>query len=104
MQLFVDGKTNAFLGFPPCRKSCARGASVVCCSAPRKTTPGRNTFAACLPETGDYVRKYPVATKRVLSAILKAAWDGEAGVWVASSDNVPGLATGTNTFDEGSRS
>jgi predicted RNase H-like HicB family nuclease len=31
---------------------------------------------------------------------VKAEWDGEAGVWVASSDDVPGLATGADTFEE----
>ncbi len=27
-------------------------------------------------------------------------WDGEAKVWVASSDDVPGLATGADTMEE----
>jgi predicted RNase H-like HicB family nuclease len=27
-------------------------------------------------------------------------WDGDARVWVASSDDVPGLATGADTFEE----
>lgn len=31
---------------------------------------------------------------------IKAEWDGEAGVWVVSSDDVPGLATGADTFEE----
>jgi predicted RNase H-like HicB family nuclease len=31
---------------------------------------------------------------------VKAEWDGDAGVWVASSDDVPGLATGADTFEE----
>ena len=31
---------------------------------------------------------------------VKAEWDGEASVWVASSDDVPGLATGADTFEE----
>src|ERR1700737_62313 len=30
---------------------------------------------------------------------VKAEWDEEAGVWVASSDEVPGLATGADTFE-----
>ena len=30
---------------------------------------------------------------------VKAEWDDEAGVWVASSDDVPGLATGADTFE-----
>ncbi|MGH7061551.1 MAG: DUF1902 domain-containing protein [Stellaceae bacterium] len=31
---------------------------------------------------------------------IRAEWVGEAEVWVASSDDVPGLATGANTFEE----
>jgi len=31
---------------------------------------------------------------------VKAEWDAEVGVWVASSDDVPGLATGADTFEE----
>jgi len=30
---------------------------------------------------------------------VKAEWDEEASVWVASSDDVPGLATGADTFE-----
>ncbi len=30
---------------------------------------------------------------------VKAEWDEEAQVWVASSDDVPGLATGADTFE-----
>ena len=30
---------------------------------------------------------------------VKAEWDHEASVWVASSDDVPGLATGADTFE-----
>ncbi|MDZ7842495.1 MAG: DUF1902 domain-containing protein [Gammaproteobacteria bacterium] len=32
--------------------------------------------------------------------LVKAVWDGEAGVWVATSDNVPGLATEAATISE----
>jgi predicted RNase H-like HicB family nuclease len=31
---------------------------------------------------------------------VTAEWDEEARVWVASSDDVPGLATGADTFEE----
>jgi predicted RNase H-like HicB family nuclease len=31
---------------------------------------------------------------------VNAEWDGEAKVWVASSDDVPGLATGADTLEE----
>jgi predicted RNase H-like HicB family nuclease len=30
---------------------------------------------------------------------VKAEWDSEAEVWVASSEAVPGLATGADTFE-----
>ena len=33
---------------------------------------GRSTSAACCSATRDYIRNYPVATKRVLRAIVKA--------------------------------
>lgn len=31
---------------------------------------------------------------------VQALWDGEAGVWVAESDDVPGLATEAATLEE----
>ncbi len=31
---------------------------------------------------------------------VKAEWDAEAGVWVASSDDVPGLVTEAETCNE----
>ena len=31
--------------------------------------------------------------------LINAEWDGEASVWVASSDDVPGLATGADTIE-----
>ena len=30
---------------------------------------------------------------------IKAEWDAAAEVWVASSEDVPGLATGADTFE-----
>lgn len=30
---------------------------------------------------------------------VQCTWDSEASVWVASSDDVPGLATGADTLD-----
>ena len=32
--------------------------------------------------------------------IVRAIWDGEAAVWVASSDDVPGLVTEAETIDQ----
>ena len=31
---------------------------------------------------------------------VQSLWDGEAGVWVAESDDVPGLATEAATLEE----
>jgi predicted RNase H-like HicB family nuclease len=32
--------------------------------------------------------------------IVSATWDADAKVWVAESDQVPGLATGADTFED----
>ncbi len=32
--------------------------------------------------------------------VVRADWDEEAGVWVASSDHVPGLVTEAETLEE----
>ena len=32
--------------------------------------------------------------------VVRAFWDDEAGIWLAESDDVPGLATGATTLDE----
>jgi len=37
--------------------------------------------------------------KRAHRLVVRAEWDEEAGVWVASSDDVPGLATEATTVD-----
>jgi predicted RNase H-like HicB family nuclease len=34
------------------------------------------------------------------SILVRAEWDPEAGVWVATSDDVPGLVTEAETPDE----
>ncbi len=31
---------------------------------------------------------------------INAFWDGDSAVWVATSENVPGLATEAESFDE----
>ena len=35
-----------------------------------------------------------------LSIVVRAVWDSEAGVWVATSEDVPGLVTEAETTDE----
>ncbi|MHB8765697.1 MAG: DUF1902 domain-containing protein [Deferrisomatales bacterium] len=34
------------------------------------------------------------------SRFVRAEWDEEAGVWVATSDDVPGLATEADTMED----
>jgi NitT/TauT family transport system substrate-binding protein len=71
--LFAAGKIDAFLGFPPEPQDLrARhvGRVVVNSAVDR---PWSEYFCCMLLGNKDYVRKYPVATKRVVRAILKAA-------------------------------
>ena len=72
MELFAEGKLDAFLGTPPepqelrARKI---GHVIVNSSVDR---PWSQYFCCMLTSNQDFVRKNPVATKRVLRAILKA--------------------------------
>jgi NitT/TauT family transport system substrate-binding protein len=72
-QLFTDGKIEAFLGFPPEPQELrAQGVGrVVLDSAVDR--PWSQYFCCMLAGDRDYVRNHPVATKRVVRAILKAA-------------------------------
>jgi NitT/TauT family transport system substrate-binding protein len=72
-ELFADGKIDAFLGFPPEPQDLrARhiGHAVLKTAVDR---PWSQYFCCMVIANREYVRKYPVATKRVLRAILKAA-------------------------------
>jgi NitT/TauT family transport system substrate-binding protein len=72
MQLLVDGKIDAFLGFPPqgqqLREQGFRRV-VVNSSTDR---PWSQYFCCMAVGNREFVRKHPVATKRVLRAMLKA--------------------------------
>jgi NitT/TauT family transport system substrate-binding protein len=72
-ELFVTGRIDAFLGFPPEPQELrARNIRhVVVNSAVDR--PWSQYFCCMLAGNTEYVRKYPVATKRVVRAILKAA-------------------------------
>jgi NitT/TauT family transport system substrate-binding protein len=71
-ELFVEGKIDAFLGFPPEPQELrARKIGHVIFSI-AVDRPWSQYFCCMLLGDRDYVRKYPVATKRVLRAILKA--------------------------------
>jgi len=66
----------------------------------------RPLAAGAAPPDGEVaeIRLYsrPI-TKRSARAMkpyhVKAEWDAEAAVWVASSEDVPGLATGADSFE-----
>jgi NitT/TauT family transport system substrate-binding protein len=70
--LFAAGKIDAYIGFPPDPgQPCARniGHAVVNIAHDR---PWSNYFCCMIASNADFVRKYPVATKHAVRAILKA--------------------------------
>jgi len=72
IELFEQGKIDAFLGFPPepqDLRSRHIGHVIVNTAVDR---PWSQYFCCLLGGGQEYVRKYPVATKRVVRAILKA--------------------------------
>jgi NitT/TauT family transport system substrate-binding protein len=72
MQFFIDGKAEAFMGFPPepqelrARKI---GQVVVSTTLDR---PWSQYFCCMIMANREFVRKHPNATKRALHALLKA--------------------------------
>jgi NitT/TauT family transport system substrate-binding protein len=73
LELFAEGKVDAFLGFPPepqelrARKV---GHLILSTTVDR---PWSQYYCCMLGGNREYVKKHPVATKRVLRAILKTA-------------------------------
>ncbi len=73
MRFFVEGKADAFSPFRRNRTSCGRkkiGRVIVDTAVDR---PWSQYFCCMVAPTGTFVQRYPVATKRALRAILKAA-------------------------------
>jgi NitT/TauT family transport system substrate-binding protein len=73
MELFADGKIDAFFAIPPVPQELrARkiGHTILSTAVDR---PWSQYFCCMLAATADYVTTHPVATKRVLRAMLKAA-------------------------------
>ena len=71
MQLFVEGKIDAFLGFSPEPqelRSRKFGHVIVNSAVDRPWSQ----YSACSSGNTDFVRQHPIATKRVVRAILKA--------------------------------
>jgi NitT/TauT family transport system substrate-binding protein len=73
MELFADGKIDAFLGTPPEPQElrARKIGHVIVNSALDR--PWSQYFCCMLTGNRDFVRKNPIATKRVARAILKAA-------------------------------
>lgn len=71
LELFAAGEVDAFLGFPPEPQELrARGIERVILNTGTER-PWSQYYCCILLGNRDYVRNYPVATKRVLRAILK---------------------------------
>jgi NitT/TauT family transport system substrate-binding protein len=73
LELFAQGKIDAFLGFPPHPQELhARRVGHVLVST-AADLPWSQYFCCMLLGNRDYIRNHPVATKRAMRAILKAA-------------------------------
>ena len=73
MRLLAEGKIDALLGFPPDPQELREkkiGHVILNSMVDR---PWANYFCCMVAANRDFVRKYPVATRRALRAILKAA-------------------------------
>ena len=73
MRLLAEGKVDAFLGFPPDPQELRAkkiGHVVIDSGSDR---PWSQYFCCMVTANRDFVRKHPVATKRALRGILKAA-------------------------------
>ncbi len=73
MQIFVEGKADAFLGFAPQPLELrARKVGRVILDTTRDR-PWSQYFCCMLSARREFAQKYPIATRRVLRAVLKAA-------------------------------
>jgi NitT/TauT family transport system substrate-binding protein len=72
LDLFAEGKIDAFLGFPPEPQELrARHAGHVILDT-TVDRPWSQYFCCMLGGNREYVQKHPIATRRVMRAILKA--------------------------------
>jgi NitT/TauT family transport system substrate-binding protein len=70
-ELFAEGKIEAFLGFPPTAQELrARGVGHVIVNS-SVDRPWSQYFCCMLAGNPEFIEKNPIATKRVLRAILK---------------------------------
>ena len=73
LELFAEGKIEAFLGTAPEPQELRRRGIGHVIFNSNVDRPWSQYFCCMLSGNADYVRQYPVATKGVLRAILKAA-------------------------------
>jgi NitT/TauT family transport system substrate-binding protein len=73
MELFAEGKTDAFLAFPPERQELRARKIGRVILATTTDQPWSQYFCCILFSSRDFVRAHPIATKRALRAILKTA-------------------------------
>jgi len=73
LRLFVDGKVDVYLGFPPRPQElrARKVGRVIVNSAVDR--PWSQYFCCLVTGSREFVRKHPVATKRAVRAILKGA-------------------------------
>ena len=97
LDLFAEGKIDAFLGFPPEPQELrARHAGHVILDT-TVARPWSQYFCCMLGGNLEYAQKHPVATKRVVRAILKATdLCAREPAWVAQNIEHRGL---TGQFD-----
>jgi NitT/TauT family transport system substrate-binding protein len=72
MQLFIEGKIDAFLATPPEPQELRErhiGHTILATAVDK---PWSEYYCCMLAGRAEYVRQYPIATKRVLRALLKA--------------------------------
>jgi NitT/TauT family transport system substrate-binding protein len=73
IDLFLDGKIDAFLGFPPEPQHLrAQGVSHVIVNS-AQDQPWSQYFCCMLAANPDFVRTKPIATKRMVRAMLRAS-------------------------------
>jgi NitT/TauT family transport system substrate-binding protein len=83
IELFLDGKVDAFLGFPPePQRLRAQGVSHVIVNS-AQDRPWSQYFCCMLMANPEFVRTKPIATKRVVRAILRAN-----DLWVSAPTKV----------------
>ena len=73
VRLLADGKIDAYLGFPPEPQQMRAGKIGVSIVNTTTDRPWSQYFCCMATSNRDFVSRHPVATKRVLRALLKAA-------------------------------